>query len=280
MSVLMGVSSGIHYQPTKGIPFCEPCCKAKLSEKPFFGHGERAYKGLQIVFADVWGPMEPTPEGFRYALLLVDDFTSYTWVYLMRAKGEAESHIVHFNEAQERRGNMIAELRTDRGGEFSSNIFRSYLKDRGIVLRQSPSHTPQFQGKVERMNRTIGEMAHAMRSAADMSLCFWGLAWEMAVYVRNRCPTRANPNNITPYQRWFGVEPDLSHLRVFGAKGEALVSACARYKGEDHSITGRVVGYDEGSKSYKFLPKKSMKVVLSRTVKCDEESIVGRDRAV
>jgi transposase InsO family protein len=191
------MSEGMHFVPTKVKELCIPCCRAKLTKKPF-GHGNnKAEQPFQVIFADLWEPMQPTPEGFTYALLIVDDFTSYTWVNLLQRKSETEDYMIKFNERQERSGNMIQEIRTDRGEEFSSARFKKYFSNRGVVLRQSPPYTPQNQGKVERMNRTVGEMAHSMRVAARMHLKWWGVAWGAAVYLHNRCPTKSNVNSMT-----------------------------------------------------------------------------------
>ena len=73
-------------------------------------------------------------------------------------------------------------IRTDRGGEFTSNSLNSFLQHLGIKHIFSPAYTPQFQGKVERLNRTVGEMAHSMRVSAGLGTVFWSLAWETAFF--------------------------------------------------------------------------------------------------
>jgi hypothetical protein len=118
----------------------------------------------------------------------------------------------------------------------------------------SPPYTPQFQGKVERMNRTVGNQAHAMRVGAGLGEKFWDLAWDCAVFLRNRSPTSANQGSMTPFEAVFGRKPDLHMLRVFGCRAEALVPKQVRLKGEDRTVSGIFVGYDNVSKLFKFLP--------------------------
>jgi hypothetical protein len=249
-----------------------------MSEKPFGNKAEKATRPLQVIFADIWGPMQPTQEGFRYALLIVDEFTSFTWVYLLHHKAQAEEKLIEFNEMQERSVRMIQEIRTDRGGEFTSGSIKSYMAQRGVVMRHSPPYTPQYQGKVERMNRTVGEMAHSMRAAAQMPLELWGISWEAAVYLRNRCPTKSNIDQVTPYQMLYDKPPVLSHVKVFGARGEAFVQPQIRLKGQDKSTPGRVVGYDDVSRAYRFIPDGGKKFILVRSVKCDEWSVIDMNR--
>jgi hypothetical protein len=211
--------------------------------------------------------MRKTIYGNKYALLLVD-YTTYSWVYFMQSKGEAAHYVTHFIKERERQGLMVGKLRCDQGGGFS-------LK-RGIVFAQSPAYTPQYQGKVERQNRTLGEMAHAMRLTAKLPPGFWELAWETAVLTRNRCPTLSNKKFQTPYEALYGVKPRVDNWKIFGCRAEALVAKAARLKEEDKTVSGIMVGYDESSRAYKFMPRGKKKWIATRTLICDEESIARR----
>jgi transposase InsO family protein len=99
-------------------------------------------------------------QGHKYALLLVDEHTTYTWVHFLAAKSQAEDVIKSFIMHQFNLGKAVANLRTDNinGGEFFSSSLKYFLWERKIKHAQSPAYTPQFQGKVERMNRTVGGM--------------------------------------------------------------------------------------------------------------------------
>ena len=50
-------------------------------------------------------------------------------------------------------------LRSDGGGEYMSNEFKSYCTKEGIELEVIAPYTPQHNGTVERENRTILNMA-------------------------------------------------------------------------------------------------------------------------
>jgi hypothetical protein len=175
----------------------------------------------------------------------------------------------------------VVKIRSDRGGEFSTNILRSFLYDRGIIHAQSPAYTPQFQGKVERMNHTVGEMAHAMRVGANLDVRFWSLAWVTAVYLRNinRSPTSANQGMKIPYQMLFNKLPDLKGLYIFGSKAEAYIDEPLRKKGGNRSRPGIFVGYDGVGKAYRFLPAGETKWIPVRTLVCNEKDMVpgGKD---
>ncbi|EJD37372.1 hypothetical protein AURDEDRAFT_36936, partial [Auricularia subglabra TFB-10046 SS5] len=70
--------------------FCEPCVLGKMKKQPFdTGGRERASRALQLVHADIGGPVTPTSrDSYRYWLMLVDDHTEQPWVYFMKLKSE------------------------------------------------------------------------------------------------------------------------------------------------------------------------------------------------
>jgi hypothetical protein len=69
-----------------------------------------------------------------------------------------------------------------------------------------------------------------------------------------------------------GEVPDIKHLRVFGCKAEAHVPHQRRLKGQDKSIPGRFVGYDEEGRAYKFLPSGKRQWTSTRDIVFDERS--------
>jgi hypothetical protein len=56
-----------------------------------------------------------------------------------------------------------------------------------------------------------------MIRAQGLDLEFWAEVVNMMVYIKNRCPTKAFELK-TPQETWTGRKPDVSRLRVFGAK--------------------------------------------------------------
>jgi len=62
---------------------------------------------------------------------------------------------------------------------------------------------PQQNGVAECANRTIMECARGMIFAQGLEFEFWGEAVNMAMYIKNRCPTKAL-NSKTPQEAWNG----------------------------------------------------------------------------
>ena len=79
---------------------------------------------FDLVHCDLWGPFfKATNEGYKYFLTIVDDFSRYTWVYLLIHKSETGSLIPQFAAMVETQfGKKLKCIRSDNGTEF-------YLKD-------------------------------------------------------------------------------------------------------------------------------------------------------
>ena len=72
----------------------------------------------------------------------------------------------------------------------------------------------------------------------------WGFAVGAATYIRNRLPTKGNPNRLSAYQMETGKAPDLSKLVPFGTVGYAhqLYPQQRKDKMEGTAKKARVVG--------------------------------------
>ncbi|KAL0436856.1 UNVERIFIED_CONTAM: protein NRT1/ PTR FAMILY 2.7 [Sesamum radiatum] len=77
-------------------------------------------------------------------------------------------------------------LRTDRGGEFTSNEFKAFCELHGIRRPMTVPRTPQQNGVAERKNRTVLNMARTMLKSKEMPKEFWAEAVACAVYLLNR----------------------------------------------------------------------------------------------
>lgn len=131
---------------------------AKQTRLPFPTQANfRADKPLQLVHADLYGPITPvTLGGNKYFLLLVDDLSRWMWVYMIKEKSDALSTFNKYRALVEKAsGHNIKILRTDCGGEFLSRNFTDLREDKGIEWHLTAPYTLQQNGVVERRNRTM-----------------------------------------------------------------------------------------------------------------------------
>ena len=164
----------------------------------------------------------------------------------------------------------VKTLRSDNGGEYISNAFSSYMNDHGIQHQLTVPYSPQQNGVAERMNRTLLNHTRSMLLSRNISKSFWAEALSTAVHIRNRVTSRSLPPNTTPHHRWIGVAPNLSYLRIFGAKCWYVVPKTKLRKLDARSRESMMAGYAPNSKGYKLWDAKLKKFIISRDVKFDE----------
>ena len=153
--------------------------------------------------------------GYLYFITFTDDLSRYGYVVLMKNKSEAFEKFKDFkNEVENQIGKSIKILRSDRGGEYLSTEFGTFLKECGIISQLTPPGTPQLNGVSERRNRTLLDMVRSMMSYTDLPISLWGHALLSANYILNRVPTKSDPR--IPYAIWYGKEPSFKHIKILG----------------------------------------------------------------
>ena len=94
---------------------CESCLKGKMSKSPFNKKGERAIETLELIQSDVCGPMSIQARGgYLYFVTLIDDYSRFGYVYLMKYKSETFEEFKEFRaEVEKQLGKSIKTLRSD-----------------------------------------------------------------------------------------------------------------------------------------------------------------------
>jgi len=121
------------------------------------------------------------------------------WIGLMKHKDKAFEKFKSFKALVENEpDHKIKCLRSDRDGEFTSNEFFDFCKEGGIRREISIARTPQ-QNVVERMNKTVQQMARAMLDEFGTPATFYGEAAFATVVIFNKTNVRVN-NTQTPHE--------------------------------------------------------------------------------
>ncbi|GKB40147.1 retrovirus-related pol polyprotein from transposon TNT 1-94 [Tanacetum coccineum] len=109
---------------------------------------------LSLLHMDLCGPMRvESINGKKYILVIVDDYSRFTWVKLLRSKDEAPEFIIKFLKMiQVLLNTTVRNIRTHNGTEFENQTLRSYYEDVGISHETSVARTPQRNGVFERRN--------------------------------------------------------------------------------------------------------------------------------
>ena len=220
-------------------------------------------------------PCKPIHWEVADIMLLLLMIFPVTVEHFMRHKSEALDKFMEFKAAAEKEsGKCIKALRADRGGEYMSDDFTSYLREHGIRAEFTAAYSPQQNGVAERINRTLMEAARSMIIQARLSNSFWAEAVATTTYLRKRMVTTALKDGLTPYQLWFGKKPILKHIRTFGCIVYSHVPEGERRKLDKKAHKLRFVGYTESTEKYKLWDEVKRKCFVRHDVIFNENDFV------
>lgn len=250
---------------------CGPCMEGKATRLPFqpIKKPMSRYTG-EFLHTDLSGPVPtPTNEGEVYFHSIIDDYSHFCVVFLLKKKSEATEKLTEYiNFLETQTGNKIKKIRCDNGGEFKNYMLQNYCNKKGIQLQFTIAYSPQSNGIAERMNRTIYNKARTLMIETGLPKHLWGEAVRCAVHQINRCPSSAINYEI-PAEIRFG-ESNLTKLKVFGSKAW-VVQVPKQGKFEKRAKEMRFVGYTING--YRLWDPKEDQIVISRDVRFDETQI-------
>ncbi|GKA05417.1 retrovirus-related pol polyprotein from transposon TNT 1-94 [Tanacetum coccineum] len=186
-----GLARGIPILKFQKDHLCSACALGKSKKSSHQPKAEDTnQEKLYLLHMDLCGPMRvESTNGKKYILVIVDDYSRFTWVRFLRSKDEAPDAII--------------------------KLFV-------ITMKMSASHqtsvarTPQQNGVVERRNQTLVEAARTMLIFSKVPLFLWAEAINKACYSQNRSLIRLCYNK-TPYELTHDKKLDLSFLHVFAS---------------------------------------------------------------
>ncbi|GJX73930.1 retrovirus-related pol polyprotein from transposon TNT 1-94 [Tanacetum coccineum] len=166
---------------------CYACAIGKSKKKLHKPKSEDTnQENLYLLHKDLCGPMRvASVNGKNYILVIVDDYSRFTWVKCLRSKDEAPDFIIKFLKMiQVRLKVLVRRIRTYNGTEFVNQTLREYYEKVGISHETSVASSLQQNGVVERRNRTLIEAARTMLIYAKALLFLWAEAVATACYTQ------------------------------------------------------------------------------------------------
>ncbi|MBW0540391.1 hypothetical protein O181_080106 [Austropuccinia psidii MF-1] len=203
---------------------CQVCLHAKIKKSPHSRHLPVTHSPFEKLHVDTLEISPPSRQGFRYILVIVDDFTRFNRIFLMTQKSKAEGYISSFiNEIKNKLDITPGYIHTDRGGEFDSNTFRQLLLTKGISLERGPPHSPQTNGVAEHFNQNLLVKIRCLLAQSNIPISYWDEAALHASLLQNLLPHRylqyRSPNDVLS-ECQATIQPiyDLRKLVPFGIK--------------------------------------------------------------
>ncbi|GJU71468.1 retrovirus-related pol polyprotein from transposon TNT 1-94 [Tanacetum coccineum] len=184
-----GLARGIPRLKFQKDHLCSACALGKSKKTSHQPKAEDTnQEKLYLLHMDLCGPMRVASiNGKRYILVIVDDYSRFTWVRFLKTKDEAPAAIIKcIKNIQVRLKATVWNVRTDNGTEFVIQTLRELYENVGISHLTSVARTPQQNSAIERRNWTLIEAARTMLIFSKAPLFLWAEAINTACYTQNR----------------------------------------------------------------------------------------------
>ncbi|KAL3833987.1 hypothetical protein ACJIZ3_008723 [Penstemon smallii] len=259
------------------LSFCEHRVTSKQHILKFNNSNVRRKSILELIHSDVWQAPVMSLGGAKYYVSFIDDYSRRCCVYPIKKKSYVFSVFKIFKVRVELESEKKTKcMRTDNGGEYTSNEFDNFCQQEGIKRQFTVAYTPQQNGVAERMNKTFLERTRAMSRTAGIAKSFWAEAVKTACYVINRSPSTAIDLKM-PMEMWTGKPADYSHLHTFGSPVYVMYNAQERSKLDPKSRKCIFLGYVDGVKGYRLWDPIAQKVIISRDVIFTDDKIQEKE---
>nr|GEX68108.1 retrovirus-related Pol polyprotein from transposon TNT 1-94 [Tanacetum cinerariifolium] len=234
---------------------------------------------LYLLHMDLYGPMRvESVNGKKYILVIVDDYSRFTWVKFLRSKDETSNFIIKFLKMiQVRLKVPVRHIRTDNGTEFVNQTLWDYYEEVGISHETSVARSPQQNGVVERGNHTLFEAARTMLIYAQAPLFLWAEAVVTGCFTQNRSIIHLR-HGKTPYELLHDKLPDLSFFHMFGALCYPTNDSENLGKLQPKADIGIFIGYVPSKKAFRIYNRRTRRIVETIHVDFDELTAMASEQ--
>ncbi|PLW28181.1 hypothetical protein PCANC_26987 [Puccinia coronata f. sp. avenae] len=223
---------------------CEVCIQCKLKRTPHINPLPTADRPFKTLHMDVLQISPPSKTSLKYVLVIIDDYSRFNQIYLMKNKSESESKILSF----------INEI----------------VNKTGISVEAGPADSPQTNGLAERLNQTLLVKMRCLLAQSLVPINYWDEAAKYASTLINILPSKALnwslPVNVLAELNLL-IEPvrDINKMAPFGLK--VYVSHRPPSKISTPSRPLICLGYEPNSDALRFFDPTRQHVVISRDYK-------------
>ncbi|GJT37495.1 putative ribonuclease H-like domain-containing protein [Tanacetum coccineum] len=184
---------------------------------------------------DLCGPMRVASiNRKKYILIIVDDYSRFTWVKFLASKDEPPNFIIKFLKMiQVRLNPPVRNIRIDNGTKFVNQTLRSYYKSVGISHQTSVVRSPLQNGVVERRNHTLVEAARIMLIYTKSPLFLWAEAIATAFCLCARYQAKPTEKHLNAVKRIFRYLKGTINMGLWYSKDTDM--SLTAYSDADHA---------------------------------------------
>jgi hypothetical protein len=194
---------------------CDICHFSKQKKLSFPSSVYVASRKFKLLRFDIWGPIStPSVHNHRYFLTILDYFSRYVWIVLLKSKSEVSQHVKNFISLVENQFHITPKaIRSDNEPEF---LLHYFYASKGIIHHRSCVETPQQNGRVKRKHQHILNVGRALLYQSKLPAPYWSYALLRATFIINRV-TSPNLHNKSPYHILHNKLPNIESFKVFGS---------------------------------------------------------------
>jgi hypothetical protein len=290
-----GANLGLVFKEASSFILCHVCHKCKATRpavRDLTGKIRSALPSpLHELYMDIHGPISPESTlGYRYVIGFICSATGYAFIYFLKRKSEsvtaARDLITYLLASKDLPVDFDPSKLTiisDNAKEFTDAEFQKLCETHRIKHDLTSPYAHHQALFIERLWRTLADASRTMLATAGLDNSYWPLAFKHAVHVYRRMPHRTRDESTateSPYFKLYKVEPDLTHLRIFGSDAFSFIEKSAREGGKmiaKRAKYGKYVGHEENLQTILMLDTENKKVYRGGLVKIIENvDEVGR----
>lgn len=243
---------------------CDICHFARQKKLPFSLSSSVASQKFELLHFDIWVPLVvPSIHNHKYFLTILDDYSRFVWIVLLKSKSDVSQHVKNFITLVENQFHITSKtVRTDNGPEF---LNPSFYASKGIVHHRSCVETPQQNGRVERKHQHLLNVGRALLYQSKLPASYWSYALLHATFIINRV-TSPHLHNKSPYQLLHNKIPDIDSFKVFGCLCYSTSLQAHITKLSARARKSVFLGYTIGFKGFVLLDVHSREIHISRHV--------------
>lgn len=247
---------------------CDICHFVRQKKLPFTNSLYVACSKFELLHFDIWGPLSITfVHNHRYFLTILDDYSIFVWIVLLKNKSKVSQHVKNFITLIENQYHITPKIvRSDNGPEF---LLNSFYASKGIFHHKSCVETPQQHVRVKRKYQHILNVGRALLYQSKLPASYWSYALLHATFIINRV-TSPTLHNKSPYKLLHDKFPDIDSFKVFGSLcySTSLHSHITKLAARARKFV--FLGYSIGFKGFVLLDIHTIEIHISTHVSFHE----------
>lgn len=256
---------------------CPTCLQSASNSKHSEEPTSAVNKPMEIIFADLAGPIRPRSNKYRYILYVKDAYSSYSWSVALAKKSDAAEAIQSIIKRE--RGIFITEEGRTLpltvvcdSGELKSNLMSRWTEQEGIAVEYGAAGRHRFNGAAERGISVLCRQMRKLLMDANLPNFYWPEAASYATFLLNRIPSSSRlsrdesitNSDKTPFKLYFEREPEWKEIQRFGCLAywipnrenfrlvNSLLNASTSHHLDERGIAGIFMGYDISARGRKM----------------------------